>query len=108
MGVYMDLSLIPEALIASMLPPMEFGTYLAVGTKKRTRGQALYFSLGDLKESPIDVGDIGSRCVPHPDGQPKHSVYLSVYRVLERIPLDAVKNLFMATPDGRVLELQPS
>jgi hypothetical protein len=32
--------LIPEALIASMLPPVDFGTYLAVGTKKRTSGDA--------------------------------------------------------------------
>jgi len=52
MDVFLYLSLIPEALIASMLPPLEFGTYLAVGTKKRTRGQAMYFSLEGLEESP--------------------------------------------------------
>lgn len=40
---YLYLSLLPEALIASMLPPEEFGNYLAVGTKKRTRGQAIFF-----------------------------------------------------------------
>ena len=44
MSVYLYLSLIPEALIASMLPPLDFGTYLAIGTKKRTRGQAMFFS----------------------------------------------------------------
>jgi hypothetical protein len=108
MSVYLYLSLIPEALIASMLSPLEFGTYLAVGTKKRTRGQAMYFSLGDLKDSPFNLGDLESRCAPHPDGQPKHSLYLSVYRVLERIPSAALQHLFMATPDGRVLELEPS
>jgi len=108
MSVYLYLSLIPEALIASMLPPMEFGNYLAVGTKKRTRGQAMFFSLGDLGKTPFDVRDIESRCVPHPNGEPKHTVYLSVYRVLERIPLSTIRNLYMVTPDGRVLELQPS
>ena len=108
MSVYVYLSLIPEALIASMLPPLEFGTYLAVGTKKRTRGQAMFFSVGDLGKTPFNLRDIESRCAPHPNGEPKHSLYLSVYRVLERIPLGSIGNLFMATPDGRVLELEPS
>ena len=107
MSTYLYLSLIPEALIASMLPPMEFGTYLAVGTKKRTRGQAMFFSLRDLGDTPFDLRDVESRCVPHPNGEPKHTVYVSVYRVLERIPLSTIKNLFMVTPDGRVLELEP-
>ncbi len=54
------------------------------------------------------MAEIDSRCVPHPDGQPKHSVYLSVYRVLEHVPLSAIGNLYLATRDGRVLEIQPS
>ena len=107
MSVHLYLSLIPESLIASMLSPFEFGNYLAVGTKKRTRGQAMFFSLGDLDKTPFDIQNLESRCVPHPNGEPKHSVYLSVYRVLERIPTSAIRNLFMATPDGRVLELEP-
>jgi hypothetical protein len=100
------LSLIPEALIASMLPPREFGSYLAVGTQKRTRGQALFFSLDGLKKAPFDLRSIERKCVPHPDGQPKHSVYVSVYRVLEQMPLKAIGNLYMVTPDGRVLEIE--
>ena len=108
MDIYLYLSLIPEALIASMLPPEEFGTYLAVGTKKRTRGQAMFFSLGDLEGTSVDLQEVRKRCVPHPNGEPKHSLYLSVYRVLERIPLSSIQTLFMVTPDGRVLEVQPA
>jgi len=108
MSVYLYFSMIPEALIASMLSPLEFGTYLAVGTKKRTRGQAMFFSLRGLDKTPFNIRDLESRCAPHPNGEPKRSLYLSVYRVLERIPLDSIGNLFMATPDGRVLELEPS
>ncbi|UCF99455.1 MAG: hypothetical protein JSV89_07925 [Spirochaetaceae bacterium] len=106
MSIYHYLSLIPEALIASMLPPHEFGSYLAVGTQKRTRGQALFFSLDVLKQAPFDLGGAERKCVAHPNGEPKHSVYVSVYRVLERIPLKAIRNLFMVTPDGRVLEIE--
>jgi hypothetical protein len=108
MSVHLYFSMIPEALIASMLPPLEFGTYLAVGTKKRTRGQAMFFPLRDLDRIPFNIRDLESRCVPHPNGEPKNSVYVSIYRVLERIPLDTIGNLFMATPDGRVLELESS
>lgn len=107
MKKYLYLSLTPEALIASMLPPNEFGTYLAVGTKKRTRGQAIFFEIDRDKlddHFPLDL--IDKRCVPKADGKPKRSVYLSIYRVLEHTPLKAFKNLYLVTDDGRVLELE--
>jgi hypothetical protein len=100
------LSLIPEALIASMLAPREFGSYLAIGTKKRSRGQAMFFCLKDPEALPFDLSDVERRCVPHPDGEPKHSLYLAIYRVLERIPMSAFGDLYMVTPDGRVLEIE--
>lgn len=104
---YLYLSLIPEALIASMLPPEEYGSYAAVGTKKRSRGQAIFFEV-DRDQLPdyFPLGDIEEHCVPHGDGTPKRSLYLSIYRVLEHIPLDAFKDLYLATDDGRVLALQ--
>lgn len=107
MKKYVYLSLTPEALIASMLPPHEFGTYMAVGTKKRTRGQAIFFEVDQDKLNshfPLDL--IEKRCVPQENGKPKRSVYLSIYRVLEHTPLDALKNLYLTTDDGRVLELE--
>jgi hypothetical protein len=106
MSTYYYLSLIPEALIASMLEPRDFGTYLAVGTKKRTRGQAMFFSLSRPESLPIDLTEVHERCVPHPDGEPKHSLYLSIYRVLERAPMQSIGSLYMVTPDGRVLEIE--
>jgi hypothetical protein len=54
------------------------------------------------------MSEIDTRCVPRADGQPKHSVYLSVYRVLEHVPIKAIGSLYLATRDGRVLEVQPS
>ena len=64
MAVHFYLSLIPEALIASMLTPEEFGTYYAVGIQKKSRGQAIFFEV-DPKfksdafrlEEAIAVGD---------------------------------------------------
>ncbi len=109
METYLYLSMIPESLVASMLPPSEFGTYLAVGTQKRTQGQAMYFEIDKSCQCDyFDLSAIEKRCVPHPDGRPKHSVYLSIYRVLEHVPLEALKSLWLITKDGRALELKPS
>ncbi len=106
MPVHFYLSMIPESLVASMLDPAEFGTYLATGTRKRTRDQALFFALKDgFTSESFDVAGAVGRCVAHADGSPKHSVYLSVYRVLERVPLDALGNLWLTTRDGRNLQL---
>ncbi|MDH4239541.1 MAG: hypothetical protein OEW48_08260 [Phycisphaerae bacterium] len=105
--IYLYLSMTPEALIASMLPPVAFGIYLAVGTKKRSGGQAMYFDLkNDFQSEYFNLSSIADRCVRHSDGQPKHSVYISIYRVLEHVPLEVVNNLYLSTRDGQVLKLQ--
>jgi hypothetical protein len=109
MSLYIYLCITPEALIGSMLPPAEFGAYLATGTRKRNKGQAIYFGL-DLESvrDIIDMDYLSRRCVAQPDGSPKHTVYLSVYKVLETIPMKAFRNLYLATDHGIVLELKPT
>lgn len=109
MGIHMYLSMIPEALIASMLTPEEFGVYYAVGSEKKSHGQAIFFEIDPAfrhDELPIEEGI--ARCVPHEDGSPKRSVYITVYRALERISLDAVRRLYLVTQDGRVLGIDSS
>jgi len=107
MEKYIYLSITPEALIASMIPPVEFGAYMATGTKKRNRGQSIFFEIDlDQIKHLINMDYINKRCVRQPDGSPKHSVYLSVYKVLETIPLQAFKSLYVSTDNGIVLELK--
>lgn len=108
MTVYNYLSLAPEALVVSMLEPEAFGRYLATGTQKRAAHEvALYFDLkSDLESNYFHLKEASADCVPHPDGTPKHSVYVSTYRALEHIPLDAIGSLWLTTRDGRVLELK--
>jgi hypothetical protein len=109
MNKYIYLTATPEALIASMLRPEEFGTYLSTGTKKRNKGQAIYFEVDlDKIENLIDIESLNKRCVPKADGKPKSSVYLSVYRVLETIPLMALKSLYLTTDNGYTLEIKRS
>lgn len=109
MGKYIYLTCTPEALVASMLPPVAFGMYLSTGTKKRNKGQTIFFEV-DLEKVTdlINIESLDRRCVAKEDGSPKSSVYLSVYRVLEMIPTDALKSLYLTTDHGCVLELKRS
>jgi len=106
MEKFIYLTATPEALIGSMLPPAEFGAYLSTGTKKMNKGQAIFFEV-DLNqiEHLIDMESLNRRCVPGSTGIPKRSVYLSVYRVLEMIPLSALKSLYLTTDHGQTLQL---
>jgi len=106
---HLYLSMLPEALIASQLSPEQFGVYYATGSVKKSRGQAIFFEIDPSfrhDELPIEEGL--ARCHVHEDGSPKRSVYISVYRALERISLDAILKLHLVTQDGRVLEIDPS
>ena len=106
MKQFVYLSITPESLVASHLPPAEFGNYLAVGTRKRLRGQAIFLELDTAKLKNLPTKYLNERLVPYEDGEPKRSLYLSIYRVLEYTPLEAMKNLYLVTDDGKVLELK--
>ncbi len=106
MAVNLYLSLIPEALIASMLTPEEFGAYYAVGSKKKSSGQAIFFEVNpEFRSKYFRVQEGISRCTPHEDGTPKASIYISLYRVVEHIPISELGKLYLTTQDGRTLGL---
>lgn len=108
MSTHLYLALTPEALIASHLPPPAFGSYLAIGNEGRSSGPAIFFEIDPKLESTfLPMKDVAVRCVPHRDGSPRKSTYLSIYRVLEHIPMSAIGQLHLATADGRVLSLSP-
>ena len=107
MTVHLYLSLIPEALIASMLSPEEFGVYYAVGTHKKLRSEAMFVELDpDFRHEFFKIDKGIERCVPHEDGRPKRSVYISTYRVLEHVPPEAFKKLYLVTAYGETLALE--
>ena len=106
---YLYLSLIPEALIVSMLPPEEFGEYYTVGDKKKHAEQAIFIEIDPNFRHPyFRIDEAMARCVPHPDGRPKKSVYVSTYRVLEHVPTSVMGKLYLCTRYGKVLPLEKS
>lgn len=109
MAVHLYLSLIPEALVASMLTPEEFGVYYTVGDTKKRRGQAMFVELDqNFRNDYFRIEEGLKRCVAHEDGRPKKSVYISTYRVLEHISLTDVKKLHLVTKYGETLSLPRS
>ena len=95
----------PESIIVSHLEPHDFGNYLAVGTKKQIHGQAVFFEF-DPDQTKLPQDYINMRMKPYDNGQPKRSVYLSIYRCFEHIPLNALRNLYLVTDDGKTLEIE--
>ena len=109
MKVNLYLSVIPEALIASHLAPEEFGNYYAVGSQKRSRGQAIFFEVDPaFKSDYLRTAEAETRCVPHEDGSPRRSSYLAIYRALEHVPLSALGKLHLVTDDGHDLAVERS
>ena len=109
MTAHIYLSLMPEALIASMLTPEEFGVYYAVGSHSKLHGQAIFLELDpEFRQEFFRINEGVKRCVPHDDGTSKKSVYISTYRVLEHVPMSAVQKLYLVTAYGESLVLGDS
>jgi hypothetical protein len=109
MKPHLYLSLLPEALVASHLDPAAFGSYLATGSRKRSRGQALFFSLDPLYAATrLELLGVSPDLDRRETDVPRHSAYLSIYRVLESVPLEAMTALHLVTDDGRTLNLAPA
>ena len=96
-----------EALIASQLEPEDFGTYMAVGTQKLTLGQLTFFEINpEPKSDYFDLARARKECVPHPDGRPKASLYISIYRAMEHVGLPDYGTLYLVTRQGRVMGIE--
>lgn len=109
MSIHVYFSLIPEALVVSMLPPEAFGQYYATGRRYKTRGQAAFIEVDpEFRHEYFAIDDAIARCVPHEDGSPKNSVYVSTYRVLEHLPVAALGPLHLTTAYGDTLALERS
>jgi hypothetical protein len=107
MTMHLYFSLIPEALIASMLPPEQFGQYYATGHKFKSKGQAIFFEIDPtFRHDFFDFASATRRCVAKADGSPKNSVYISMYRVLEHLSVSAIGKMYLTTAMGATLGLE--
>jgi hypothetical protein len=109
MRKHLYLSLFPEALIASQLPPDEFGNYIAIGDYRKLHGRAMFIEVDPDFRHPFFEIEAGlDRCVPRKDGGLKRSVYIAGYRVLEHMDFSMLRKLYLVTEFGQVLGLDSS
>lgn len=94
-----------EAMIASQLEPMMFGSYMARGSKKGSAERLMFAEIKGGFGEYFDWDYAKKKCVSRPDGTLKHSLYLSIYRVIEHIPLEQYKKVYLVTKDGSTLGL---
>jgi len=95
-----------EALIASMLTPVQFGSYMATGKNFSSSERLIFTEIEGDFPSDFDWDYAHARTIPHQDGRPKSSVYLGVYRILERVPFDRLGTLYLTTSGGDTLALE--
>lgn len=109
MAIHYYFSVFPtEALIASELEPEDYGAYMSTGSTKGTSEHLMFIELSEEFGSYFDWEYAHKHCVTRSDGKPKNSSYLSVYRVLENIPLEKLGLMYLVTKDGRSLKLDKS
>lgn len=107
--IHYYLTLFPtEALIASMLEPALFGSYMATGSNRGSHERLIFAEIEGDFPSDFDWEYARARTVPHEDGTSKSSVYLGVYRILERVPFDKLGTLYLTTSGGETLALEKS
>jgi hypothetical protein len=93
-----------EALIASQLDPAAFAAYMSVGARKGSAEALIFICI--TEENGSFLWDVArQKCVSYADGRPKRSFYLSIYRVLEKLELASMGDMYLVTRDGRPLRL---
>lgn len=108
MSIHYYLSIFPlEALIASELDPEAFGVYMATGSHRGSSERHAFIEVEGKLDEAFDITYAEKKCAASGDERKKSSVYLSVYRSLEKVQLTNMGKLYLVTRDGRSLPLEP-
>ncbi len=95
-----------RALVASQLPPEEFGKQYSVGTKRYYQGKVLFVEVDPaFRNDYFPIDEYFAQTVAHADGRPKRTKIISSYRVLEHLDLSALGSLYAVTVSGATLKL---
>ena len=91
-----------EALIGSQCNPDQLARHYTIGSTRHYRGKAIFAEIDyEFRDPYFDIDGAIRDLLPHEDGRPKHTKYISSYRVLEHVALEALGDLYLTSPDGR-------
>lgn len=95
------------ALVASQLDPDSFGRHYAIGSSRFFEGTIIFAEIdSSYRNDFFRIDELLKDVKVAPDGTPKRTKFIATYRVLEHIDLSAMRNLYVASAEGEVLELK--
>ncbi|MGE5683026.1 MAG: hypothetical protein ACM34K_19365 [Bacillota bacterium] len=98
-----------NALVASQLEPERFGEHYTMSSAKHFSGKVIFAEIDiNYRNDYFDLERYLDLTVPHEDGSPKRTKFISSYKVLENVDLSAIKRLFLVTVNGKVLPIEPA
>lgn len=98
-----------NALVASQLEPDRFGEHYTMASAKHFSGKVIFAELDiNFRNDYFEIDRYLSLTVPHEDGTPKRTKFISSYKVLENVDLSAIQKLFLVTTNGKVLPVEPA
>jgi hypothetical protein len=96
-----------SALVASQTNPEQFAKHYTTGPTRHYQGKVVFAEIDtDFRDPFFEIDEAISNLVPHEDGRPKATKFISSYRVLEHMDLKRIKSLYLTSPEGQCLELQ--
>lgn len=94
------------SLVGSQYSPEDFARHYMSGSTRHYDGKVIFAELDIAYRHDYFSIDRGLReMVPHADGRPKATKFISTYRVLEHVRFTAIKRLYLTTPSAVVLGL---
>jgi hypothetical protein len=97
-----------HALVASQLSPEAFARHYLIGSIRHYTGKLVFADIDiNFRHPYFNIEESLRELVPHPDGSPKRTKFISSYRVLEHMDFDCIKSLYLSTAEAHLLELKP-
>ncbi|HUX21915.1 MAG TPA: hypothetical protein VMW69_11800 [Spirochaetia bacterium] len=95
-----------HALVGSQLTPAQFARHYTSGSTRSFYGKVIFAEIDPSFRAPyFDIDSILAELVPHEDGRPKATKFISSYRVLEHLDYSAIGSLYLTSPEGHCIEL---
>jgi hypothetical protein len=96
-----------SALVASQNSPEQFAKHYTTGPTRHYQGKVVFAEIDiDFRNPFFQIDEAVANLVPHEDGRPKATKFISSYRVLEHMDLQSIKSLYLTSPEGQCLELK--
>ena len=97
-----------QALVASQLDPDMFAKHYTSGSSRHYSGKVIFAAIDkNYRNDYFSIDEVLRKTVPHEDGSPKATKFISSYRVLEHVDFSAIGTLYVTTQEGHCLGLNP-